>query len=98
MTTGRDTAPVDLDSVREPAGTPRVDSLRATADANDGHPTSASSVADHTRPANDRFVPSQGHASVRSSQRSASDAAADLPHALAPRTTRARRPHDPARP
>ena len=69
-----------LDEVRELGRTLRVDSLRATAAASAGHPTSAASAADllavlggrhfHLdvddpgHPGNDRFVLSKGHASA----------------------------------
>ena len=80
MTTGLDTTPVDLETARELARTLRIDSLRATAAAGAGHPTSAASAADlmavlgalHFRldvgdpkhPGNDRFILSKGHASA----------------------------------
>jgi transketolase len=69
-----------LNLARELGRTLRIDSLRATASANAGHPTSAASAAelmavlgtahfrldvtDPTNPGNDRFILSKGHASV----------------------------------
>ena len=69
-----------LEMTRELARTLRVDSLRATAAANAGHPTSAASAAelmavlgarhfrldvgDPAHPGNDRFILSKGHASA----------------------------------
>ncbi len=69
-----------LDLARELGRTLRIDSLRATAAASAGHPTSAASgaelmavlgtahfhldVDDPTHPGNDRFILSKGHASA----------------------------------
>ena len=69
---------VDLNVLQATANTLRVHSLRATAEAGSGHPTSCMSAADimaavffagmrfdpanPTDPANDRFVMSKGHA------------------------------------
>ena len=69
-----------LSLARELGRTLRIDSLRATASANAGHPTSAASAAellavlgtahfrldvtDPSNPANDRFILSKGHASA----------------------------------
>ncbi len=80
MTSGVDIAPIDLDSARELARMLRIDSLRATAAAGAGHPTSAASsaelmavlgaghfhldVSDPAHPGNDRFILSKGHASA----------------------------------
>lgn len=69
---------VDLDTLQATANTLRIHSLRATAEAGSGHPTSCMSAADIMaavffadmrfdptdpfQPANDRFVMSKGHA------------------------------------
>jgi transketolase len=80
VTTGLDATAADLDTARELARTLRIDSLRATAAASAGHPTSAASAAevmavlgalhfrldvgDPKHPGNDRFILSKGHASA----------------------------------